>query len=78
MQSNSYDEANINDDWSTDPTYAVIMEELSAECVDCAEWHEHEHTTPAVQIQAEHLLDAAGSAELAKHAIDVAAQRVGE
>jgi len=42
---------------------------------DCHEWHQHEHTTPVVQIHAEQLLDEAGSPELAKHAIDVAAQQ---
>lgn len=44
-------------------------------CEDCAEWHEHEHTAPAVQIQAEQLLNMAGSPELAKHAIDVVSQQ---
>jgi len=39
------------------------------------EWHEQEHTAPALQHQAEQLLDAAGSPELAKHAIDVAAHQ---
>jgi hypothetical protein len=41
----------------------------------CAEWHEHEHTVPSVQSQAEQLLETAGSPELAKHAIDVVANQ---
>lgn len=43
-----------------------------------AEWNEHEHTAPVVIVQAEHLLQRAGSAELAKHAIDVAARQNAE
>lgn len=40
------------------------------------EWHEHEHTTPSVHSHAEQLLKEAGSPELAKHAIDVAANQM--
>ena len=39
------------------------------------EWNEHEHTAGVVMVQAEHLLHRAGSPELAKHAIDVAARQ---
>jgi len=35
-------------------------------------WQEHEHIAPPVQIQAQKLLDAAGSPALAKHAVDTA------
>lgn len=40
-----------------------------------ADWNEHEHTVPSVQIQAEKLLETAGSPEIAKHAIDVVANQ---
>ena len=37
-------------------------------------WQEHEHVVPPVQIQAQTLLDEAGSPNLARHAVDAAAQ----
>jgi len=37
-------------------------------------WREHEHVAPPVQIQAQKLLDEAGSPDLAKHAVDAAAK----
>ena len=36
-------------------------------------WGEHEHVAPPVQVQAQKLLDEAGSPDLAKHAINAAA-----
>ena len=38
-----------------------------------ADWAEHEHIAPPVQSQAQRLLYEAGSPELAKHALEVAA-----
>ena len=38
-------------------------------------WEQHEHLTPPLQAQAQRLLDEAGSPELAKHAVDAAAER---
>lgn len=61
-----------------DPEFSPAAEheeEARAAAVHCAEWHEHEHTVPSVQIQAEQLLQTAGSPELAKHAIDVVANQ---
>jgi hypothetical protein len=37
-------------------------------------WQAHEHTTPAIQNEAQKLVDRAGSPELAKHAVDEAAK----
>ena len=37
-------------------------------------WQEHEYVVPPVQIQAQKLLDEAGSPNLAKHAVDAAAK----
>lgn len=42
---------------------------------ESTDWNEHEHTAPVVIVQAEVLLTRAGSPELAKHAIDVAARK---
>ncbi|MGE0759059.1 MAG: hypothetical protein AB7O38_18720 [Pirellulaceae bacterium] len=39
------------------------------------EWKEHEHVAPAVQVEAEKLVERAGSAELAKQAIDEVSQQ---
>jgi hypothetical protein len=38
-----------------------------------ANWTEHEHIVPPIQSQAQRLLAEAGSPELAKHALDMAA-----
>jgi hypothetical protein len=38
------------------------------------EWQRHEHVSGPSQIEAQHLVDAVGSAELAKHAVDAAAE----
>jgi hypothetical protein len=38
-------------------------------------WEEHEHLTPPIQLQAQRLLEEAGSPELAKHAVDAAAEQ---
>lgn len=54
---------------------AVHEEEAREAAGHCAEWHEHEHTVPSVEIQAVQLLETAGSPELAKHAIDIAAHK---
>jgi len=67
---------NAQSDLMPDPVDTANSALEPAGC--CYEWHEHEHTSPSVQVQAEHLLDAAGSAELAKHAIDVVAQQLQE
>ena len=39
----------------------------------CSEWNEHEHLAPALQMEAEKLISQAGSAEMAKRAIDAIA-----
>jgi len=41
-----------------------------------AEWSEHEHSSPPVEMQAAKLLREAGSPDLAKHAVDAAAKTV--
>ena len=38
-------------------------------------WEEHEHAAPRLDAEAQKLLDAAGSPEIAKHAIDAAARQ---
>jgi hypothetical protein len=43
-----------------------------------AHWSAHEHIATPVQIEAQKLLEQAGSPELAKHAVDVAAIGRGE
>jgi hypothetical protein len=43
-----------------------------------ADWQQHEHIAPPVQVQAQKLLDEAGSPELAKHAVDEAARQPGK
>jgi hypothetical protein len=40
-----------------------------------AAWEEHEHVAPRLDAEAQKLLDAAGSPEIAKHAIDAAARQ---
>jgi hypothetical protein len=47
----------------------------AAEPNQTADWSQHEHTAPPVQSQAQRLLAEAGSPELAKHALDVAADQ---
>jgi hypothetical protein len=37
-------------------------------------WSNHEHVTPAIQSEAQKLVDRAGTPELAKHAVDEAVQ----
>ena len=39
-----------------------------------ADWHEHEHVSDQVQLEAQKLVDLVGSSELAKNAIDVVGQ----
>jgi len=65
-----------------DPEFSPAAEQAAEQAEEareaaghCAEWHEHEHTVPSVEIQAEQLLETAGSPELAKHAIDLAAHK---
>ncbi|MDB5348222.1 MAG: hypothetical protein JWP89_6599 [Schlesneria sp.] len=58
-----------------DPEFTPEGESAEDGASQCAEWHEHEHTVPSVQSQAEQLLETAGSPELAKHAIDVVANQ---
>jgi hypothetical protein len=41
-----------------------------------ADWIRHEHVSDQVQLEAAKLVDLAGSAELAKHAIDVLEQKI--
>jgi hypothetical protein len=36
------------------------------------DWHEHEHSAPAIELEAQQLIDHAGSPDLAKQAIDAA------
>lgn len=38
------------------------------------EWNQHEHVCPAVELEAQRLIDHAGSPDLAKQAIDAASQ----
>lgn len=58
-----------------DPEFNPDEVEAEENAGHSAEWHEHEHTVPSVQSQAEQLLETAGSPELAKHAIDVVANQ---
>jgi len=58
-----------------DPEFTPDEDQVEDSAGQCAEWHEHEHTVPSVQLQAEQLLATAGSPELAKHAIDVVANQ---
>jgi hypothetical protein len=41
---------------------------------DAEEWHRHEHVAGSAQVEAQKLVDALGSAQLAKHAVDAAAE----
>jgi hypothetical protein len=42
------------------------------------EWNAHEHIAPAVELEAQRLIDKAGSPDLAKQAVDAASQHLAE
>ena len=58
-----------------DPAFTPEGDSTEERAGNSADWNEHEHTVPSVQIQAEKLLETAGSPEIAKHAIDVVANQ---
>jgi hypothetical protein len=46
----------------------------SSSAKNAERWSNHEHVTPAIQSEAQKLVDRAGTPELAKHAVDEAVQ----
>jgi hypothetical protein len=57
----------------TEANWALAQAELAGMdtlAEPCAEWNEHEHLPPALRVEAEKLISQAGSAEMAKQAID--------
>ncbi len=63
---------------NTDSADSSSLVEDAEHIAKSAEWLEHEHVSEQIQIEAQKLVDLVGSSELAKNAIDVAAQRRGE
>jgi len=51
---------------------------MAATVKESADWTEHEHVAEHVQLEAQKLVDLAGSSELARNAIDIADQRQAE
>lgn len=59
---------------SSPPSTRTLGDPAAHQAAD-AEWKEHEHVAPAVQVEAEKLVERAGSPELAKQAIDEVSQQ---
>jgi hypothetical protein len=65
----------VNEQKSNDDTRIMDNPERKPAAPD---WIQHEHVSDQVQLEAAKLVELVGSAELAKHAIDVVQQDVGE
>jgi hypothetical protein len=52
------------------------MSERESKATSNAAWQDHEHTATNVDLEAKKLLRSAGSPELAKHAVDAAAENL--